>query len=334
MRTDPEQAAIEGERPATPGAPRDDFEEMARLALKEPPKPIQRTGRWIFGAVCVLAVVVAFVSVASNEAFRWHVVREFMVDSKILTGLWISIWLTLLSAGMSLVLGTILSAMRLSANPVLQGISWLYTWFFRATPLLVQLVFWFNIGYLYPSIEIGIPFGGPTLFATPANDLITATGAAIIGLTLHDAAYAGEIIRGGFLSVDEGQTEAAQSLALSRRRVLIRILLPQAMRSIVPGAVNLTIGTLKATSIVSVISVQELLGSAQSIYTLNYEIIPLLMVVTLWYMVLTTILSCVQYYIERYFARGAVRTIAPTGYGRAKRWWRARRADQERMRGI
>lgn len=190
-------------------------------------------------------------------------------------------------------LGTLLAVLRLSGNRVLQAVSWGYVWLFRSTPILVQLLFWFNIGALYPEI-----LGVRTV------NLLGPVTVAVIGLTLHEAAYAAEVVRGGILSVERGQIEAAQSLGLGPWRRLRRIVLPQAMRSIVPPAGNMLIGTLKGTSIVSIIAVQDLLYSVQLVYHRTYQVIPLLLVATIWYAVVTSLLSIGQHYIERHYARG------------------------------
>lgn len=268
-------------------------------------------GRWIFAAIVLLAVAFGVQSVVRNKKLEWGVVGDYFTSSAVLSGLYLTLWLTALVSTGGFIIGTALAAMRLSQNPILRALSWLYVWIFRSTPLLVQLLVWYNIGYLYPRFSIGIPFG-PTFGSTSAVNVISSVGAAIIGLTLHEAAYASEIVRGGILSVDQGQIEAAEALGLSRRRTLLRIVLPQAMRSIVPPAGNSIIGTLKATSIASVISVTDLLYSVQVIYNVNYKIMPLLVVASLWYIVVTSVLSVIQYYVERYFARGALRQIPPT----------------------
>jgi polar amino acid transport system permease protein len=200
---------------------------------------------------------------------------------------------------------------------VLVGVSWGYVWIFRSVPMLVQLLFWFNIGALYPTLSFGIPFG-PDFVSVSSINLIGPLAAVIIGLTLHEAAYAAEIVRGGVISVEQGQVEAALALGMGRGRILRRIVLPQAMRSIIPAAGNALIGTLKGTSIVSVLAVQDLLFSVQLIYNRNYLIIPLLLVATIWYVVVTSVLGVAQYYVERYYARGAARALPPTPWQRLK----------------
>ncbi|MFH8681229.1 amino acid ABC transporter permease [Streptomyces lydicus] len=255
--------------------------------------PRRRTGQWV-SAVAVLALLAsAAVSVVRNDAFQWDVVADYFLTDAVLRGLGLTLWLTVLVMALGFVLGTLLATMRLSANPVLRGVSWGYVWLFRSMPILVQLLFWFNIGALYP-----------TILGVRTVDLLDPVAIAVIGLTLHEAAYAAEVVRGGILSVEKGQLEAAQSLGLGAWRRLRRIVLPQAMRAIVPPAGNMLIGTLKGTSIVSVIAVQDLLYSVQLVYHRTYQVIPLLLVATLWYVVVTSVLSAGQYLVERHYARG------------------------------
>ncbi|GAA3397271.1 amino acid ABC transporter permease [Streptomyces roseoviridis] len=255
--------------------------------------PARRTGQWTAaGAVLVLAVLGAY-SVVTNRAFQWDVVGDHFTSAAVLRGLGLTLWLTAVVMVLGFAIGTLLAVLRLSANPVLRAVSWAYVWFFRSTPILVQLLFWFNIGALYP-----------TVLGVETVDLLGPVSVAVIGLTLHEGAYAAEVVRGGILSVDRGQIEAAQSLGLGRRRRLTRIVLPQAMRSIVPPAGNMLIGTLKGTSIVSVIAVQDLLYSVQLVYHRTYEVVPLLLVATVWYVLVTSVLSVGQHYVERHYARG------------------------------
>ncbi|MFF8595451.1 amino acid ABC transporter permease [Streptomyces sp. NPDC015220] len=265
----------------------------------DPPRivPQRRLGQWA-AAVAVLALLgLALTSVVRNRAFQWDVVADYFTSASVLRGLWLTLWLTAVVMTLGFVLGTVLAVFRLSANPVLRAVGWGYVWLFRSIPILVQLLLWFNIGALYPSI-----LGVRTV------DLFGPVTVAVVGLTLHEAAYAAEVVRGGVLSVDRGQIEAAQALGLSRWRRWRRIVLPQAMRSIVPPAGNMLIGTLKGTSIVSVIAVQDLLYSTQLVYHRTYQVIPLLMVATLWYTVVTSVLSVGQYYLERHYARGSERS--------------------------
>jgi polar amino acid transport system permease protein len=273
--------------------------------------------RWLSGIVALLLAIYGIYLLASNKALDLPVVEHYFTSSVILQGLGLTLWLTALVTVLALAGGVVIATMRLAPNPVLQALSWVYVWFFRSVPLLVQLLFWYNIAYLFPRFSLGIPFG-PTFVSTPSEALISATTAAVVGLTLHEAAYAAEIIRGGILAVDAGQSEAATALGLSRTRILRRIVLPQAMRSIVPAAGNLLIGTLKGTAIVSVIAVDDLLYSAQFVYNRTYQVMPLLFVATLWYLLVTSVLSCLQYYVERHFAKGAHRALPPTPLQRAR----------------
>ncbi|MEW2247713.1 MULTISPECIES: amino acid ABC transporter permease [unclassified Streptomyces] len=256
--------------------------------------PRRRYGQWTAAAAVLALLGLALTSVLRNDAFQWDVVAEYFTTASVLRGLWLTLWLTAVVMALGFALGTLLAAARMSANPVLRWVGWGYVWLFRSIPILVQLLLWFNIGALYPRI-----LGVRTV------DLLGPVAVAVVGLTLHEAAYAAEVVRGGILSVDRGQIEAAQALGLSRRRRWWRIVLPQAMRSIVPPAGNMLIGTLKGTSIVSVIAVNDLLFSTQLIYHRTYQVIPLLMVATLWYTVVTSLLSVGQYYVEKRYARGA-----------------------------
>ncbi|MEU6482101.1 amino acid ABC transporter permease [Streptomyces sp. NPDC047017] len=277
------------EAPAAPGIPGQD--DVPRIV------PQRRLGQWTAAAVVLVLLGLALTSVVRNKAFQWDVVADYFTSASVLRGLWLTLWLTALVMVLGFALGTLLAVFRLSANPVLRAVSRGYVWLFRSIPILVQLLLWFNIGALYP-----------TLFGVRTVDLLGPVTVAIVGLTLHEAAFAAEVVRGGVLSVDRGQIEAAQALGLSRWRRLRRIVLPQAMRSIVPPAGNMLIGTLKGTSIVSVIAVQDLLYSAQLVYHQTYQVIPLLMVATLWYTVVTTVLGVGQHYVEKYYARGTEAT--------------------------
>ncbi|MEU9203564.1 amino acid ABC transporter permease [Streptomyces sp. NPDC048332] len=274
--------------PALPAGPLED-NDADRLRIV----PVRRTGQWTAAAAVLVLLALALNSVIRNDAFQWAVVGDYFTTTAVLRGLGLTLWLTALVMALGFALGTLLAVLRLSANRVLQAVGWGYVWLFRSTPILVQLLFWFNIGALYPEI-----LGVRTV------NLLGPVTVAVIGLTLHEAAYAAEVVRGGILSVERGQVEAAQSLGLGPWRRLYRIVLPQAMRSIVPPAGNMLIGTLKGTSIVSIIAVQDLLYSVQLVYHRTYQVIPLLLVATLWYVVVTSLLSVGQHYVERYYARG------------------------------
>lgn len=264
---------------------------------------MRRPGRWIAAAL-VLVVAVALVrSVATNPRFEWSVVDGYLFDARILEGLRLTIELTAIAMAIGIALGIALAVMRLSPNPLVSGASWLYIWFFRGTPVLVQLLFWYNIAALYPKLALGVPFG-PALAHVDANTAITPFTAAILGLGLNEGAYMAEIVRAGIISVDPGQSDAAQSLGMTRLQTMRRIVLPQAMRVIIPPTGNETISMLKTSSLASVIVVTELLYASQLIYSVNFKTIQLLIVASAWYIVCTSMLYVGQYYLERHYGRG------------------------------
>jgi polar amino acid transport system permease protein len=244
-------------------------------------------------------------SVFSNPRVQWGVFGDFLFDARVLRGVRATLELTVVAMLVGIALGVLLAVMRLSPNPLVSGASWLYIWFFRGTPVLVQLIFWGFVSALYPKISIGIPFGGHEFAIKPFT-------AAILGLGLNEAAYMAEIVRGGILSVEEGQTEAAQALGMRRLQIMRRIVLPQAMRVIIPPTGNETISMLKTSALVSVLAYAELLYSVQLIYSQNFKTIPLLIVAAIWYLVFTTILTIGQYYIERHYGRGTARELPLT----------------------
>ena len=273
--------------------------------------PVRRPGRWISGAIIVILAVsflrAVITNTGPNKGFQWVWVGHYLFDPRILHGVVVTLELTVLSMLIGIILGIIAAVMRLSPNPLVSGASWVYVWFFRGSPLIVQLIFWYNLAALFPSIALGIPFG-PALVHLNANTLITGFVAALLGFGLNEGAYMAEIVRAGIISVDEGQTEAAQSLGLSRLQVMRLIVLPQAMRVIVPPTGNETISMLKNTSLVIVIaSVFDLLFETQQIYNANYKTIPLLIVASIWYLAMTSIAYVFQYFIERRFGRGFTR---------------------------
>jgi polar amino acid transport system permease protein len=280
--------------------------------------PVRHRGRWIAAGLVLLVGASLVRSAVTNSRFGWDVVGQFFFSSRILHGLVVTLELTVISMAIGIVLGVVLAVMRLSPNPVLSAGSWVYVWFFRGTPVLVQLLFWNFISALYPRIDLGIPFG-PSFVHANANEIITPFMAAILGLGLNEAAYMAEIVRGGMLSVDEGQTDAASALGMKRLQTLRRIVLPQAMRVIIPPTGNETISMLKTSSLVSVIAYAELLYSAQLIYAVNYRTIPLLIVASLWYLIVTTILSIGQYYLERHYGRGTAAGQRETPLQRLRR---------------
>ncbi|WP_416412972.1 amino acid ABC transporter permease [Pantoea sp. App145] len=269
-------------------------------------------GRWVSWIV-VLVIASNFLwLVATNPNFEWTVVLKWFTEGSVLKGLQVTLGLTVVSMILGTLLGLLLAVWRLSENRLLSGISSLYIWFFRGTPLLVQLIFWYNLSTLFPTLSITLPWTGITFASWNTNDLITPLTAAIAGLALNEAAYMAEIIRAGLLSVDNGQVETTQAFGMSRTRALRRIIIPQAMRSIIPPTGNQLISMIKATSLVSVIAMGDLLYSVQAVYNRTFEIIPMLMVAVIWYLLITSILNVGQSAIERYYARGTRRTVVVT----------------------
>jgi polar amino acid transport system permease protein len=286
------------------------------LTRTEPPGeiqavPVRHVGRWITGAIVLIFAAALVRSVATNPRFDWEVVGQYLFSHPILQGLLITLELTVLSMAVGIVLGVTLAMMRLSANAVLSSVSWTYIWLLRGTPVLVQILFWYFISAVYPSIDLGIPFG-PSFIHLNANSVITKFVAATLALGLNEAAYMSEIVRAGFISVDEGQHDAAHALGMTRLQTMRRIVLPQAMRVIIPPTGNETISMLKTTALVAFIGLADLLYSAQLIYSRTYQEIPLLIVASIWYLAVTSVLSVGQYYLERHYGRGSAREVAPT----------------------
>jgi polar amino acid transport system permease protein len=280
--------------------------------------PLRHPGRWVAAAGVFVALGMLVHTVVTNHKYRWDVVRQYLTVRVILDGLGLTLELTVIAMAIGIGLGIVLAVMRLSPNPIVSSAAWVYIWVFRGTPVLVQLIFWNFMAALYPRLSIGIPFGHE--FASGnTNAVITTFLAAILGLGLNEAAYMSEIVRAGVLSVDQGQSEAAQALGMNRMRIMRRIVLPQAMRVIIPPTGNETISMLKTTSLVSVISLQELLGAAEIIYAHNFQTVQLLIVVSIWYLLVTSVLSVGQYFLERRYSRGSSRELPPTPFAR---FWR------------
>lgn len=259
---------------------------------------------WVGWAVAVLLAAMFAYFLVTNPNLEWDVVFAWFNAPSIIKALWVTIGLAAVSMVLGTLLGVVLAVMKMSSNRLLSGLSSIYIWFFRGTPLLVQLIFWYNLAALTPTLGIGIPFGGPMLVEWRTNDVITPLTAAILGLALNEAAYMAEIIRGGLLSVDQGQREAAAAYGMTPGRALRRVVLPQAMRAIVPATGNQLITIVKATSQVSVIAMSDLLYTVQSVYNRTFQTIPLLLVAVLWYLIVTTVLNIVQSFIEYHYARG------------------------------
>jgi polar amino acid transport system permease protein len=265
--------------------------------------PVRHWERWIMAAVVLVGVAMATNALLTEKGFQFGVVGQYLFSSEILSGVVLTIELTVIAMAIGIVFGIFLAVIRTSANPILAGASGGYIWFFRGTPLLVQLIFWYNLAAIFPKVGIGIPFGAQFITGS-ANSLVAPLTAAILGLGLNEAAYMAEIVRAGMLSVNKGQVEAAQSLGMTQSQTLRKVVLPQAMRIIVPPTGNEIISMLKNTSLVSVLAIAELLYSAEIIYSRTYQTIPLLIVASLWYLVLTTVLSVGQHFVERKLGKG------------------------------
>ncbi|CUX44012.1 amino acid ABC transporter permease/ATP-binding protein [Agrobacterium genomosp. 3] len=285
-----------------------------------------RTVGTVFSVLIIAAVLH---SVFGNPRWGWDVFAEWFFAEPVLVGLGRTLLLTALGALFGFVLGTLLALARVSRSPLLVAVSWTYIWIFRSIPLIVLLLILNNLGYLYETVTIGVPYTGINFFSWNTTQLMTPFAAAVLGLTLNQAAFASEIVRGGILSVDQGQLEAAAALGLPRRRQASRIVLPQAMRSILPTAFNDIIGLAKGTSQVYILALPELFYTIQIIYRRNLEVIPLLMVATVWYLVILTALSIVQHHIERHFSRGALRNPPPSLFATVYRTFLPRRAAAE-----
>ncbi|TBW35526.1 amino acid ABC transporter permease/ATP-binding protein [Siculibacillus lacustris] len=274
--------------------------------------PARHPGRTI-GSLFAAAVIVAVLhSTFTNPRWGWDVFLEWFFAEPVLVGLGRTLLLTALGALFGFTLGTGLALARVSKSPLLVALSWTFIWIFRSIPLIVLLLILNNLGYLYATVTLGIPYTGIDFATWNTTQLITPFAAAVLGLTLNQAAFGAEIIRGGILSVDQGQLEAAAALGLPRRRQAFRIVLPQAMRSILPAAFNDLIGLAKGTSNVYILALPELFYTIQVIYRRNLEVIPLLMVATVWYLIILTVLSAVQRGVEAHFARGALRELPPS----------------------
>jgi len=268
-------------------------------------------------AAIVLVIAASIIrAVIIDKGFEWHLVGHYLFDPRILRGAWTTIYLTFLAMVIGIALGVIAAVMRLSPNPIVSSASWLYIWFFRGTPLLVQVLFWYNIASLFNVISLGVPFGGPALIHESANSLITPFVAALLALGLNEGAYMAEIVRAGIISVDEGQVQASQSLGMSRLQTMRLIVLPQALRVIIPPTGNETISMLKNTSLLYVAAFTELLYSVTQIYNVNFQTIPLLIVASIWYLAMTSVLYVGQYFIERRYGRGFSRAQRATMAGR------------------
>ncbi len=289
-------------------------------------RPQQHHGLlWLTAAVVLFAIFLVGYSLVTNPRFEWGVVFGWFASERLFSGLMRTLQLTVISMAVGIVAGVLLALARLAPNFIIAGVAAFLVWIFRGVPVFVQLLFWGFIAAIYPRLSVGIPFG-PEFFSADANTIITPFLAAILGLGLNEGAYMSEIVRAGLLSVHRGQTEAAKALGMRRVTTFWRIILPQAMKIIIPPTGNQTISMLKTTSLVSVLAFPELLYSAQLVYSSNFKTIPLLIAASLWYLLVTSILSLGQFYIERHFNKG---TAVP---GRAARRGALRKAKALRSR--
>ena len=267
--------------------------------------PVRHYGRYI-AAVIAIAVLAAIVYAFAQGKINWGAVPDYFFDNRILKGVGQTLLLTVISMVIGVVGGILLAVMRLSRNPVTSSIAWFYIWFFRGTPVLVQLFVWFNLGLVFEYINLG------PIYKDYWSSFMTPFLTALLGLGLNEAAYMAEICRAGLLSVDEGQTEASAALGMSHAKTLRRIVIPQAMRVIVPPTGNEVINMLKTTSLVSAVQYYELLRYAQDIGQTSGSPVEMLFLAAAWYLILTSVLSVGQYYLERHYARGSSRSLPPT----------------------
>lgn len=274
----------------------------APLASTLPRRPRRHPGRWLVSAILLLLLTAVAAQVATTRTIHFSVIPVYLVDPLILQGVEVTVLLTLVCLVIGVVIGLVLAIARLSNNAVARAMSVCYLWVFLSTPGLVQLIFWYNLAIVFPRIVVGIPYV-VTFWSGSTNTVITAMTAAMLGLGLHEAAYYCEIIRSGILSVGRGQTEAAQSLGIRSARVMRRIILPQAVRVMLPPGMTRVIALMKDTSLVTVIAGGELMTNAQIIYTQNFMVIELLSVVCVWYMALVSLLMFAQRRLERWASR-------------------------------
>lgn len=287
-------------------------------AAPEPIKavPVRHPGRWIAAAVLLVLAAMFVNMLVTNDKFNWPFLLENMFSPPVLYGVWTTLKLTVLAMAVGISLGIAVAVMRLSGNPILSGLAWVYTWFFRAVPRLVLCVLFGNMGILYQNLELGLPFdnywmpalgldGDARFYSVPMNEVLTPFMAALLALALSQGAYMAEIVRAGLLSVDKGQTEAAQALGMGRGLILRRITLPQALRVIVPPTGNEVTAMLKDTSLVSAIPLTtELFFQLQAIGNRTFDLFPMLVAACLWYLAITSLLMVGQYFLERSFTRG------------------------------
>jgi len=277
-------------------------------AANLPHIPTRHVGRGVVAVILLVLLLWLVQSLAFNQALDWPTVWKYFLDYNVLAGLGRTLLITAVSIVAAIVIGTALATMRLSNSRILQTLAWVYVWFFRSVPLLVLLVLAFNLSLLWPEVAIGIPFGGPTLWSIETQKLVNPLVAAILAFSLQQAAYTSEVIRASMLAVPVGQREAAAALGMTSGRALRRIVFPQAFRIALPPIANDTINLLKSTSIVAFIAVPDLMYSVQQIYSMNFRVMPLLVVATVWYTIIVSVLSAGQFLVERRLRNAPSRT--------------------------
>jgi polar amino acid transport system permease protein len=279
--------------------------------------PVRHPGRWVTVAVVAVLAGMFIHMVVTNDQFEWTFIFDTMFQPPIVRGVRTTVIMTVLAMAFGIALGAVVAVMRLSPNPVLKSSAWVFTWFFRAVPRIVLLILFGNLGILYRELEFGLPFDrqigrlfgiedlDARFFGFETRTILTGFLAGLVGLVLSEAAYMAEIVRAGIVSVDPGQGDAAAALGLSRPQTLRRIVLPQAMRAIIPPTGNETIAMLKDTALLAYVPVtNELWFQISAVGARTFKIFPMLVAGCLWYLFLTSILMVVQYFVERHFSRG------------------------------
>ena len=282
--------------------------------------PVRHWGRWVWGAAILLFAAWLITAALRSDFADLDQVRRFQLNPLILEGLWNTVVLSVLAQAVGIVLGVVFGVMRRSRNPVNAATSWFYVGLFRGTPVLVQLLFWFNgVPAVFQTVKVEVPFTDIVLFQEPMVEFMTPFMAAFLGLALNEGAYMAEIVRGGLLAVDEGQVRAAYALGMTPAVTMRRIVLPQAVRVIIPATGNEFVNMLKTSSLATIVTFGELLTRARGIYATNLLVVELLIVVSVWYVVLTSAASVGQYYLERRFTWGSAQELPPTPLQRVRR---------------
>jgi polar amino acid transport system permease protein len=271
--------------------------------------PVRHYGRWV-AAVVVLALLALVVRAFAGADIDYGITREFLTQENIVRGALNTLLISVCSQLLGFVLGVLAAVMRLSRNPVTSGVGWLYVWFFRGTPVLVQLLVWYNLSLVFPTLSL------PGVGSWETNAVMTPFLAALLGLGINEGAYMAEIVRAGIASVDSGQTEAAHALGMTPTLTMRRVVLPQAMRVIIPPTGNEFVNMLKTSSLAYAIQYGELLQSAVKVYSNNLAVVELLFCVSIWYLALTSVFSVLQHFVERRFSRGSQQGSAPTMWQR------------------